>query len=561
MELQNKMNRSRVENKVEGAKLYGNSLVRTKKSSLENKIRSFYNTSSFVEDVKGIVRGEVSEMINSLTTYSSNNDLVAGTKIRSELNQFLLCVVPAPTYSYVQRRGLLGRAWQTLVDAVEYGVFLPDDGTDRVCNDYKTPAINKVDSHLDNFLQKWNKLLNDFKAQRIGKNTVFSPNPRIAEIQADIKTLEDLETRLNSQERLISVLEVQSNPTETATYIAEEIMRFYNSIMHLPGTANMCRTLKGMQDNWQNGSIKIVFEGGYACGKSTLIAALSGADIPIGITADSLPVNVVSCQPEEKVVVCNESKGQKTEMRYGEYIASTYTRIYDPNEEVIIYTKEQGLGTPMISLVDNYVYHEFDNVVIRKNRMHADVIVFVVDAQRGFRQDDREFFVDLYESLDNVFVVYTMMDKLGNHEEYMEKELKKELEQIISKTSKGYSKKFMQERVFFTKAYFERQALTNGYVRNGSMIIPADMIRTEIPELRTALNDYVCKNVLKTNRIIWSAYPIFKYMCQVYGTLFQRFCCINASLSLAYSNLNNLHMLMYGEPLTDKRRFEIANGK
>lgn len=559
VELQNKLNRSRVENKVESAKLYGSSLVKQKKTSIENRIRSFNSTSIFVESVKSVVRNEVSDMIGTLGSYSYKNDLVAGTRIRSELNQFLLCHVPEPTYRKVQKRGLFGRVIQSVVDTIDMGELWIDDGMEYVTNDYKTPAINKVNGHLDNFLQRWNKLLNDFKSQQIGKNTAFTPNPRIAEIQVDIKKLDELEAKMNSQEKLITVLETQSDPIETVEYITEEIEQFCKSIMQLPGTANMCRSLRGMQDNWKNGAVKVVFEGGYACGKSTLIDAVLGADISIGMAEGSSPVNIITCQPEEKVVISNESKSKKTEMCYSEYLASRYDRIYDPNEEVTFYTKARGLGSPMIALVDNFVYHEIGNEIIRKNRMYADVFVFVVTAKRGFSRDDRAFFQDLYERFDNVFVVFTMMDALGNHEE--EKELKKELAHILSPTKKGFSEKFMQERVFFTKGYVERCVQQGKDIFAGGMYIPAKMIKTGIPELRTALNDYINKNVLDSKYILMRAHPVFKYMCQVYGTLFQRFCCVNSQLSKAYNNLNNLHMIMYGEPLTDKRRLEIANGK
>ncbi|MBQ2886292.1 MAG: hypothetical protein IJE43_21430, partial [Alphaproteobacteria bacterium] len=555
LELQNKLNRSRVENKVESAKLYGSSLVKQKKTSIENRIQSFNSTSIFVESVKSVVRNEVSDMIGTLCAYSYKNDLVAGTRIRSELNQFLSCHVPEPTYRKVQKRGLFGRVIQSVVDTIDMGELWIDDGMEYVTNDYKTPAINKVNGHLDNFLQRWNKLLNDFKSQRIGKNTAFTPNPRIAEIQMVIKQLSELEEKMNTKEKLLSIMDAQSDPDKMVQGISEEINRFRNSIMQLPMSGNMCVKLKDMLSEWENGSIKVVLEGGYACGKTTLLCALAKEPWLISLSTYGAPLEIIPCQTEDKVIINNAVTRKSTVMSAKRFSETRYDRLYDHNEETTICVKGHGLGTSMISLVDNFVYREIDDRIF-DNRMHADALVLVIPAIRAFSKDDREFFQELYDRREDLFVVFTMMDSFQENEESVKEELVKMMRTILSKTQRGYSEAFIRERVFFTKAHVEMQALKGETVNAGGVHIPAEMIKTGIPELRVALKNYV----FEPNRIKASVYPIFRYMCQSYGALTLQCSYLAPGLTMARDNLNNMSMLLYGEPLTDRRRQEIANG-
>lgn len=255
LELQNRMDQMRQDNKIENAKLYGGSLVRQKKSTIARGINGLPYYTTFVANAIKVVQSEVSDMIGTLAAYASSNDLVAGTRVRSELSQFLQCTIPEPTFHKERRYGILGCIRETITTSLQMGGLWIDDGMVSVPNDFHTPAIDEVHNHLDRFLQKWNKLLNGCKTQKMKNSETFMPNPQISELQEQIRKLGELEEKMNAQEKVFSL---QKDPDKMVLCISEQITQFRNWIIQLPMSGNICKKLEKMQNEWENGSIEVI---------------------------------------------------------------------------------------------------------------------------------------------------------------------------------------------------------------------------------------------------------------------------------------------------------------
>lgn len=565
-EIEQKVNRMKLDQKIEKAKLYVNSLVRPKRNVLENKINGMTNPSTFVEDVKPIVRAEVSDLIDSLARYSEQNELMAGEKVRNDLNQFLLCIVPAPTYREEQQRGILGRVFvSTVVSVLTRSPYI-DDGTELVCNDYKAPAIKKVNNHFDNFVQKWNKLLNDYKSKQCNDATTFTPDPQIASIRDEIGKLAELEEKMKSQEKLLSAMALQADPAEMVNYISQQVNQFRNSIMQLPLASNICKKLNNMLSEWECGSFEICFEGGYGVGKSSLINALLGREIiPTAFGPDfSVPTKIQIGRQEKIEFTLRDGGTIVVPLERDSWYTLRDMAMQDENglgiiEKQTIYVNN-GENRPGLFAIKEAGINYTEDWLNSQHPQAAKAVVHVIDATMPFTKIEEEYISEHYaeKHMQNLFFVFNRLDCVGEDAvPLLKKVVSARLSKVFTKQDGSFDEKLFRERVFYTSAYCSLMArIGKTFKLMGKEVVFDDNI-TGVPEFEMALKNYV----FEQNRIKTSAYPIFRYMCQAYGTLFQQLCYAPTPLSYANKNLNNLCMLLCGEPLTEKRRQEIANGK
>lgn len=191
--------RMELEQKIREVTLYAGALVRQRRLAISRRFSVMSRPDTFVKDAQAAIRAEMTALLNSLAPYSEARGLLPEEMVRQNLSPFLRCEVPEPTCRLVQRRGLLGRAWQTLKDSVEYGMIMTDDGKEAVYNDYKAAALQRVDCHLKALMEKWRSLLDSLAQARSNAEEGFSPAPEIYYFQQQICQLDQLADQLARQ--------------------------------------------------------------------------------------------------------------------------------------------------------------------------------------------------------------------------------------------------------------------------------------------------------------------------------------------------------------------------
>lgn len=248
-----------VERKTEKAMLFARLLVSQKREKIDNQINKLTNVSLFEADAKSVVRIQMSELIKELSEYSKNNGLMPGGEVRNALNKFSSCWIPKPTFTLVQRRGLLGRALQTVKDSVELGMILIDDGTDVVYNDFRGAAVEHVDKHLDKVLKAWSDMLQNWYTLCVQNAAEpFSPTPEISELEIYIHQLNDLQELIDEQVKLINVLEKNMPFEERLCYVFEQAEQFECRIANIRNTDRVVKNLKKGRKMVSNGNAELL---------------------------------------------------------------------------------------------------------------------------------------------------------------------------------------------------------------------------------------------------------------------------------------------------------------
>lgn len=558
IERQKQANTMRYAQKLDRLQIYGDALIRKGLTNVENGIKNIRSAHSFSKEVNSIVYSEVSKVLSGIWMHA---DIPVDKSIEEQygLSDYLFCDVPEPVFKQVQRRGLLGRTLQTLQDSWDAGTLIIDDGKEWATNDYKSVAISVVNRHFQSFLEAWKKFISAMHAYVPGETESFSPNPRIAILQAQLDKIQELEAEIQVS---FSVLEEKSDPERMLAFITRKINLFHDTISRLPDktAGNMSRKLAGMQSEWENGRFKVVLTGPgmlwHGCG--VLNALLRKDWAPNVFITHPTPFEVIPFQAVESARITDVATNRTQVITCEEFFSLMMLNFKAELEEKIdfspitVYTQAPGLGTAMISFVYDPLYWEWGAKQRNEIRARGDVIVYVMNAATPLLRDAEEFIQTLY-SFENLFVVFDRMEHiLENNVEDYKKEMKGRLANIIANTGRSdrFVQAFLRERVFFTSKYDEDIPIGRGLIR-------ARIPETGVPELRSALRNHL----ISIDSITKSVYPLYRYMCQLYGTLTEINPAWVPSLADAWQVLNSMNILLYGYPLTERLCKEIANSK
>ena len=367
-------------------------------------------------------------------------------------------------------------------------------------------------THLDSFQQKWSILLDDLKTQRSTSNMIvsLSPNPRIQVIQMEIEKLEELEKKMNRKVEWLSFPQTQSDPDKLVKAIHEQIKSFCDTLSIVSETSSddfynrFCK--------WENGSIKIVFEGGYDSfenDKSAFLSSLIGLP-KVLLRVDTL-TKILCCQTDDKILV------EYTQLTMDEFQRRHVSSNF---EERVLFTKCQGLGTSMISLASNAEYFTKDQKV--SNRISADAVILIGTSGTTLTGESIDTISEL-ATTSNLFMVILNIDS-SVFKGFFQALKTNFLEVGITEED---SDRFFNERIFFINT-------------------SPELLPTEISKLKIALRN----DVFNVERIKASIEPIFNDMWTQYNFMIRKdyfpFPCPPSILEALKGNINNISELLYG---------------
>lgn len=270
------------------------------------------------------------------------------------------------------------------------------------------------------------------------------------------------------------------------------------------GLTTYSKSLNKEAEHLKNSSMfKILFMGTFKNGKSTTINALLGGDLlPVGAIATTAVISQVVYGEDTntvKVIYENNDKVKTLSM-------DRFSQEYRLSDEDLIMIENEG-KTDRFKDVDSVVIQS--NLEIFKDGVQfidspglgeavartkttnkfipqANAIVFILDAQKLFSEDERAFirkhFVNVDPKPRNVFFLINRINQLNNdlEREAVKRQVKLTLKPVFTDET-GYNEGLYNERVFFVNSYGALQMQKEGNSPIGTGII----------EFKTALERFL----------------------------------------------------------------------
>ncbi len=293
------------------------------------------------------------------------------------------------------------------------------------------------------------------------------------------------------------------------------------------GMTTYSKTLDGEAARLKDSSLfKILFMGTFKNGKSTTINALLGGDLlPVGATATTAVISQVVYGKNTDLVNIYRENTEKPEPLSVERFMEEY-RLAD---EDILKIENEG-STDRFKDIE-YVELESDFEIFKdgvqfidspglgeavartkttnKFIPQANAIVFLLDAQRLFSQDEKAFirkhFVNVNPKPRNVFFLINRINQLNDSKavEAVKHQTELMLKSVFTGEN-GFDKELYQNRVFFVNSYGALQMETSRPRQSP--------VGTGILEFKTALEQFLTSE----DRIIAKYKPVVANMAGVY---------------------------------------------
>ena len=249
---------------------------------------------------------------------------------------------------------------------------------------------------------------------------------------------------------------------------------------------------------------RVVFIGGYGCGKSTLINALLRKEV---LNICALPQTgfikkIVSGNSEKCHLVSKDGRKELLDSEKYRKIG-----IYDTNDlgmdssfkdiDYIEYESSAQADNLTFDIVNPYMW-ESDFDVFKHLRWQSDAIVFVVNAVNPFSQDEQRLIKGfISEGMQNVFFCINQMDSIQNDAlEQMKQYFKEQLREYFT-VNNVFDKALYENRVFFTSAYYSLNARLGKSSRTPYGEIEVKDIDTGVPEFEYTLRKFLQQQKVK----------------------------------------------------------------
>lgn len=291
------------------------------------------------------------------------------------------------------------------------------------------------------------------------------------------------------------------------------------------GMATYSKSLETEAERLKNSSMfKILFMGTFKNGKSTTINALLGGNLlPVGVTATTAVISqVVYGQSVNTVKVYHEDQEKpeilSTDRFMEEYRLTDDDIVMIENEggtdrfkdiDYVVLESDLGIFKDGVQFIDSPGLGEAVARTKTTNKFipQANAIVFLLDAQHLFSQDEKVFIKKHFVNVDpkprNVFFLVNRINQLNDAQavEAVKHQTKMMLKPVFT-GDHGFDEALYENRVFFVNSYGALQLQREGQSPAG----------TGIPEFKTALEQFLTSE----DRVIAKYKSVVANMAGVY---------------------------------------------
>ena len=276
----------------------------------------------------------------------------------------------------------------------------------------------------------------------------------------------------------------------------------------VPGMNNMQNVVNVLDEylrNLHEGIFQVVFIGGFASGKSTLLNALMRKELlPSSIRpAGSVLTQIVFNAEEEKAILHRlDKEGRRTTQEHT--IADVFDWHYGDREisgkigdveYVLLRLTQDGIGGSLVQLVDiPCIFNiERETVTVRKFAAKASAVVYLINAVMPFRDEDKQYIREHYagQGLKNLFFVINRYDSVQPaQQDALKQNVRNQLHDVFTVDGR-FEQELFESRVFYTNAYGSLNARLGRKTPTlfGSFLLDDDA--TGVPGFEKALGEFL----------------------------------------------------------------------